>query len=270
MRGLFFTSDDGHTTINKILLTTVYVITSLLFVSVVPIKILHFYQPTLFVIIYAIFSGLYQELNNSVHQKFILDWKNSTKSAVVLVVMVGIAPLFFQCVFFGLYKIRTKVSSRCSKKDVDRGVADRIHRDITTTDVVLEDNSASEFVDVNLNIRDDFDVKTNAQPNGDVFRRYNTRLFKSESDLQDYRLMNGFYCDFAKCNRILHHTHTAGDVFYNTNIDRDIETPPSDSKGSQIIVVKGCVTNESGDAIDDDIFSEQLEDIVSSDVTSRS
>ena len=262
-------ADGSHSSINKIILTSVYVITSILFVSMVPIKVLHFYQPTVLVAVYAIFSGLYQEFNRSVHQYYVLDWTDSTKSAITLVFMVVVAPFLFQCILYGVYRIRTKVSNRCSDISIQSPeVADRIHRDITATDVVLEDNM-HEFVDVNLNIRDDFDVKPVAQTNGDILRRYNTRLFKSESDLRDYRTLNGFYCDFAKCTRILHHTHTAGDVFYNTNHDRDIDTPNSDSKGSQMIVVKGCVTNESRDSLDDasDIYSEDLEDISSSDLT---
>lgn len=251
-----------------IILPTVYVILNSSFVSKIPIKVLHFYQPTILIILYAVFTGVYQELGGKSYQSYVLDWRDSTKSAITLVFMVVIAPCAIQSVIFGLYKFRVYLISKCSKTEkFDKKTKDRIHRDTTTTDVVLEETNESEFVDVNLNIKDDSEVKPNAQANGDAFKRYNTRLFKSESDLRDYQAVNGFYCDFAKCNRILHHTHTAGDVFYNTN-ERDLESPQSDSKGSQIIVVKGCVKDESEDAVESvtdtsATFSEDIDDYLS-------
>lgn len=240
----------------------------------VPVKLLHFYQPTLVITLYAIFIGIYQELGGTSTEPLVLDWSDAQKCAVTLIFMVLVTPFAIHGTVFGIFKFRIFLHKRCLSKCVEKqeaGVSDRIHRDITATDVVLEDTGNSEFVDVNLNIRDDFDVKTSDPSNSDVFKRYSTRLYKSESDLRDYRLMNGFYCDFARCSRILHHTHTAGDVFYTTRVARDADTP-SDSRGSQIIVVKGCVTNHSGDdveSINDTSMSDSVSEDMKNDIISE-
>lgn len=235
--------------ITKHLLTSVYVILNTSVISAIPCKLLHFYQPIIFFVIYAVFTAIWQSQIQT-HVLLVFDWTTPETTAVVLVCSVLAGTPLLHILFYGIFRLRFRLCKKCFRsKDLLGSPPATIERDITATDVVLEhpDGPGVAFIDIKPDCKDDISVKPGSSANGDVFNRYNMRLFKSETDLREYRTKNGLYCDFAKSSLTVHPKRkSASDIFdddtpnLGNNIDRT-----SKSRGSQIIMVKKCKTCEN-------------------------
>jgi hypothetical protein len=139
-----------------------------------------------------------------------------------------------------------------------------MQRDITATDVILEDSGSPEFIDIKPDVKDDILLKSTSSANGDAFQHLNGRLNKSETDLRDYRLRNGLYCEFARSSLILHtRNKSASDIFGEDSDLDSSRTKTPERKGSKIIVVKKCETCTDDD-IEDDENNSKLSDCDSS------
>lgn len=224
--------------VNKTILTSVYVVLNALIVSAVPVKVLHFYQPVFFVVVYTIFTTLFQVFHKS-SEKLILDWARPVVTAVLTSSAVLILPIVIHLLFYVFFKVRLLVSTQCSVKKSRQDTAlpqVTLHRDITATDVTLEENQGSEFVDIRPSVKDDMYVKLTVVSNGNAFEHYDSRLCKSETDLRDYRFKNGLYCDFAKSSPVMHHRSIS--AIFDDGTDVNIPPRSSSCRSSRIIVVK--------------------------------
>lgn len=231
------------------------------FVTKVPVKPFHFYQSAVFIIIYAIFLSIYQSQVKSSTIFLVLNWTEPKKAAVILSCVIFIGCLVIHCFIYLLFRLRTMLFKKCSVHE-QTSLPAAMKRDATATDVILEDGA--QFIDIKPDVKDDIGLKSNSSvANGDAFKCYDARMFKSETDLRDYRIKNGLYCDFARSSLILHprsnSLHTAHSVF--EDVDKDQPTGngiPGNFRGSQIIVVKKCKTCENDPEVDcesDDVSS---------------
>lgn len=271
----FYSIDLTFGSVSKHLLTTFYVFINLSVISSCPLKVLHFYQPTTFLIVYVVFISIYQTQIET--RMFLLfDWTEPRNTSILLLCIVFIGTPCLHILCYCVYRLRTYLFAKLSKQK-DNGFEEpvTIQRDITTTDVVLEHstNPAVSFIDLKPDCKDDITIKPSSSTSRDVFNRYNVRLFKSETDLRDYRIKNGLYCDFAKSSLILHPKRkSASDIFGDDppTLGNHLEKTP-ECKGSQIIVVKKCKTCEDNEGIesDTDTDSSQCQSNASSDYLSQ-
>ncbi|KAL4226219.1 hypothetical protein ACF0H5_014204 [Mactra antiquata] len=262
----FYTINLTYPSVCKHLITSIYVILSSAFVTAIPVKLFHFYQPMVFIIIYAIFLSIYQsQIKTSIF--LVLDWTEPRDAAILLSCVILIGCPLIHTLFYFIFKLRTVMFTKCSNRKQST-IPSAIKRDVTATDVILEDgdnSNGAQFIDLKPDIKDDIGLKSNSSvANGDISKTYNSRMFKSETDLRDYRTKNGLYCDFARSSFILHprsnSLHVEHIVSDETEKDASTGNGISGSfRGSQIIVVKKCKTCENNPEDDDD----------SDDVTSR-
>lgn len=126
-----------HSSINKHLLNSVYALSSLLF-SAKPVRLLHFYHPVVYALIFIVFSVIYHVTGGGAIYST-LDW-SKTGSAILLTLLVlclGVPIIHTFC--FALYTLRLFLWSKCcnqSVHDVKQGKSN-IQREITPRDVEL-------------------------------------------------------------------------------------------------------------------------------------
>lgn len=239
--------------VSKHVLTSVYVILNTSVISSLPVKPFHFYQSMIFLISYAIFIFIYQGIAPKTVVFLELDLDKPSRSAILLSCGVIIGCPLVHFLFYCVFLIRTNVFKKCSGLESSVTLPPPIQRDITATDVILEDSGCPNFVDIKPEVKHDIAVKA-ACANGDAFKRFNGRLYKSETDLQDYRLKNGLFCEFARSSLIFHkspNSKSTNDIFENENaLENRIGNKTPEYRGSQIIVVKkykNC-ENENSDS----------------------
>lgn len=229
----------GPSAINKVILTSIYTITNAAIVSKTPVKIFLFYQPFIFIICYFVFSAIYQYYGQDSPFGYYTDWTYPRKSGIVLVTCILAIPLI-HLLFFAVHKLRILLhdkyflhkngSGNGHKNTSENGTAVKYDRQITTTDVVLDESQDGDLVDVTPDAKDDIGLKSHEiTQEREISNIYNSRLFKSESDLRDYRLKNGLYCDFATSSFVVHPRrmsdachNKSGHLLYNAAISRVI------------------------------------------------
>lgn len=91
-------------------LITLYVLADSFIVGI-PVRLLHFYQPPLLGIAYAIFSWIYWACGGTDpegrHYVYsVLDYSASPKGAVACTLMLVLLSMFLHVCMFGLYKVR--------------------------------------------------------------------------------------------------------------------------------------------------------------------
>ena len=134
---IFSVSEITHSSINKHLLNSVYALSSLLF-SAKPVRLLHFYHPVVYALIFIVFSVIYHVTGGGAIYST-LDW-SKTGSAILLTLLVlclGVPIIHTFC--FALYTLRLFFWSKCcnqSVHDVKQGKSN-IQREITPRDVEL-------------------------------------------------------------------------------------------------------------------------------------
>ncbi|XP_052781563.1 uncharacterized protein LOC128218073 [Mya arenaria] len=242
-------------TINKVLLTTIYVITNSVFVTRIPVKFLHCYQAPVFILFHAITCAVYQSSKQSSDFRFYLDWSRPNKSGAILVIVIVVS-IIVHCVFFSIYKLLVLLYKRffSGVKEIpdDIGSVENLHRHATATDVVIDEIRTQEEVDFTPNTKDDLDLKASSSERDEEFNKRCSRLFKSESDLGDYRTKNGLYCDFLD-SRVLFHNRRMSDVGQmktRTNISPRVTV---------IVVQKYCEEDEMDDSESCDLSFDSTE-----------
>jgi len=106
------------------MLSTVLVVVDL-FVSAKPVRFLHFYQPGLAVLVYGMFSLIYQKSGNGPIYS-ILDWdKSATLGYIFALVIIGSPLMHFG--IFGLYHLRMIIyRSLCGRTNIENIDLERV------------------------------------------------------------------------------------------------------------------------------------------------
>lgn len=89
-----------------------------LFISSIPIRILHFVYPALFGVLYVVFSAIYWSLdkNENILYVGILDWNNPGIATGISVLLIFIVVPIIQLIMFVLCLIRDFIHSKCKSK----------------------------------------------------------------------------------------------------------------------------------------------------------
>ncbi|KAJ8301969.1 hypothetical protein KUTeg_020956 [Tegillarca granosa] len=84
--------------------------------SAMPVRLLHFYQPVLFGLVYLIFSLIFQlGFNNSAIYP-ILDWTNLSFTIPIALCLLLVALPLFHLLFYVFYQLRVYIAYRCCNK----------------------------------------------------------------------------------------------------------------------------------------------------------
>ena len=128
-----------HSSINTHLLNSVYVVSSLVFCAK-PIRLLHFYQPLVYALMYIIFSVIYHVSGGGAIYSA-LDWSNTGSAALMsaLVLFIGVPVVHTFC--FALFTLRVYISSKCCFQYVQDNhfVNKKLQRDVTPRDIEIQD-----------------------------------------------------------------------------------------------------------------------------------
>lgn len=211
-----------------------------------PVKLLHAYQAPVLVIVHAIVGAVYQSKHEHKDVQLYLDWSHSEISGPVLVLILLLS-IFVHCLFYGIYRVRIYIYKQCSSSEKEipdhASNVDNVQRHATATDVILDEIKSQDFVDITPYIKDDIGLR-NSMCKDSPATRVN-RLFKSESDLSEYRTRNGLYCEFLN-NDVVLHSRRMSDGLYAMSTE---QLRPSSRV--TIIQVQKCNDTENGDANDD-------------------
>ena len=91
---------------------TIYVLTDI-FITGVPIRILHFFYPIIFVLVFIIFSAIYQLGFDQAPIYSIFDWENDPGMAIGITIGMFFAGLVLQMFLFFLYWIKVLIYQCC-------------------------------------------------------------------------------------------------------------------------------------------------------------
>ncbi|XP_021365045.1 protein rolling stone-like [Mizuhopecten yessoensis] len=123
------TTVASPSSINKHAMNSVFIFINF-FLCAKPVRILHFYQPLTFILMFGIFSLIYQLSTGFIIYPF-LDWYNPGPTVGwVLGLGLGVMPLV-HLFFYGLYHIRTLVHEKCCFKPNPSSVETRNTHDNT-------------------------------------------------------------------------------------------------------------------------------------------
>lgn len=102
-------------------INTVYVVLNF-FACAKPVRVLHFIYPSIYGIIYSIFSVIYQLGGNNPPIYTLLDWNKPGTAIAYSIVLVLVAVPVVHMTFFGLYKLRVFINERCCSSDKTENV----------------------------------------------------------------------------------------------------------------------------------------------------
>jgi hypothetical protein len=110
----YFTGNDPVST-EFHAVNTVYVVLNFFFCAK-PVHLLHFIYPSIYGIIYAIFSVIYQLGGDNPPTYNILNWNKPGTAATCAIILVLVTVPGVHMTFFGLYKLRVFINERCGGK----------------------------------------------------------------------------------------------------------------------------------------------------------
>ncbi|CAG2205088.1 unnamed protein product [Mytilus edulis] len=93
-------------------INSVYVILNF-FVCAKPVRILHFVYPSIYGIIYSVFSVVDQLVLGNPPAYSFIDWTKPETAVIYCVVLVFVGVPIIHVTFFGLYKLRTFIKEKC-------------------------------------------------------------------------------------------------------------------------------------------------------------
>lgn len=109
---LFFFSDFTPLSIQYHAINSVYVILNF-FVCAKSVRILHFVYPSIYGIIYSVFSVVDQLVLGNPPAYSFIDWTKPETAVIYCVVLVFVGVPIIHVTFFGLYKLRTFIKEKC-------------------------------------------------------------------------------------------------------------------------------------------------------------
>ena len=115
--------------------TSIYVIVDV-FLTGIPVRLLHFYQPLLLCGIYAAFTGVYWAAGNSDPIYPFLDYTNQPSISAIWCCALLASIVAAHCLMFGLYRLRLFVYGSCAP---ERGQS-------TPHEVGSGDNSVTDII----------------------------------------------------------------------------------------------------------------------------
>lgn len=96
-------------------INSVYVLLSF-FICSKPVRVLHFIYPEIYMVIYIVFTIIYQLGGNNPAIYWILDWNEPVRAMYTVLAVICVAVPLVHMTFFGLHILRDRIYKCCEKQ----------------------------------------------------------------------------------------------------------------------------------------------------------